>query len=126
MNQTFIDLLLGTTSMLTFAMSVMVIALLFMVMRNNRGYARKVYKDWILFTGTSMTVTSLIFQAFGVPYLNSYGFISSQIDLLLIYNNFIRFIGASFVFTWVAIFEVFSIQEQIKQWFKKTEKTELK
>lgn len=119
MRSTNVDILLGTTAMLTFGMCIVVLVFIIQLMRVKRNDAGRVYKDWVLFTGITLTVTSLLYSAIGEPYLRQYGFTPDHLVVLNVYNSFIRFLGVSFLFTWAAIFEAFEIGEKIIQRLKR-------
>jgi predicted membrane channel-forming protein YqfA (hemolysin III family) len=113
MNDTTLKLILGTTTMLSIALSIVVIVFISQLMRKTRVDAGKVYKDWVIFTGIALTVTSVFYSIFGEPYLKQLGFMPEQIQLLAIYNSFVKFVGVTFILTWAAILEAFEIGERI-------------
>lgn len=105
--------------MLTIALCIMVIFFIVLMIRDNKHInARDVYKHWILFTGITFTLATVIFQLFGARFFLANGFDELQLKLILIYNSFMRMVGVSFIFVWVIFFFVFDIAGKIDRWIE--------
>lgn len=112
------EILLGTTDMLSIAMCFLIIVFLILFIRGHSAKAAgKVYKDWILFSGLCLVVTSLVFHYVGIPLIISSGFSEGEITLLNIYNRFIRMLGIFFILIWAVVFEIFVMADKIDQWY---------
>ena len=114
------NILLGTTDMLSIAMCFLIIVFLVLFMKNHSvKTAGKVYKDWILFSGLCLVVTSIVFHYVAIPLITDGGFSADQVILLNIYNRFIRMLGIFFILIWVVVFEVFVMADKIDQWYNR-------
>lgn len=112
--------LIGTTSMVAISMCVMVVFFIGISIRQQKKFdTKRIYKHWVLFTGTSFLLLSLLFDLFGVRVLKSDGFNDYQIGLLIIYSNFVRIIGVGFIFSWTLFFLVFDISDKVDMWLDK-------
>lgn len=120
MNDTTQHIILGTTDMLSIAMCLLVIVFLVLFIKNHYAKtAGKVYKDWILFSGLCLVVTSIVFHYVAIPLINDGGFSVDQMALLNIYNRFIRMLGIFFILIWIVVFEVFIMADKIDQWYNR-------
>lgn len=114
------EILLGTTDMLSIAMCFLIIVFLILFIKSHKPQtAGKVYKDWILFSGLCLIVTSLVFHYVAIPIICNGGFSDDQVSLLNIYNRFIRMLGIFFVLIWVVVFEFFVMADKIDEWYNR-------
>ena len=116
------DLLIGTTDFLSVAISFVIIVFLILFIKK-KGYetAGSIYKDWMLFSGICLLVTSLVFRFIIVPQLENEGFTHADILLLNIYNRFLRMLGLFFLLIWTFVFEFSIIADKIDEWYKRKE-----
>lgn len=100
------DLIIGTTHMLTIALCIMTLVYVAIMIKEQKKFsARTIFTHWVLFTGVSFIIFSIISSFMLFPFLRTYKVDEFTIDLLRIYNGFMRGIGVAFIFTWFLFFQ---------------------
>ncbi len=99
------EIIIGTTHMLTIVLCIMTLVYIaIMIKEQKRFSARTIFTHWVLFTGVSFVIFSIITSLLLFPFLRAYKVDEFTIGLLRIYNSFMRGIGVSFIFTWFLFF----------------------
>lgn len=123
MDETIKTVLSGTASMLSIFMCVMVIFFLALLIKQQKKFdVKAIYKHWVLFTGMSFVLASIIFDLGGRHFFAANGFDELHIKLLSLYNNFARVVGIGFVFSWALFFMVMDVSDHIDAFIEKFRK----
>lgn len=108
------DIIIGTTSMISISMCIVVILFVAMAIKHKQYSVRNIFKDALIFTGILFTLQSVAFQLFFIQHMEAKNFHELEISILTIYNGFFRMVGISFIFIWLIFFKVIgSVGESI-------------